>query len=72
MPTIFVTFAVGGPLRNYYIEFLNIEEQDVHDFCAQHFPLDWAFTYQQEEFVGQPEKHSLKRLCVIMSSDVLS
>ncbi len=62
MNTYFVTFSMGGPLRNQYAKFTADAELDVRRFCLKHFPRDWAFVYSPEKFDGQEAKFGL-RLC---------
>ena len=62
MSTYFVTFSVGGPLRNQYAKFEAESEKDVRLFCKDHFPRDWSFVYLPKDFEDQAEKFGL-RLC---------
>ena len=46
----FITFAIGGPLRGYYMELESETEGDIRAWMAEHFPKDWAFSYTEEEW----------------------
>lgn len=60
---LFVTFNIGGPLRGYYMELEAESGNHIRQFAGDHFPKDWAGTYDEEEFLPQIEKYGLRLLC---------
>ena len=62
MKTFYVTFGMGGPLKNKFGVIQTDDEITTRMYLKEHFPKDWCGLYTPKQFEHQEETYGLKQI----------
>lgn len=62
MARLYVTYGMGYLQRNCYSVVEGTDELACMDEIQRVCGPDYAFSYREEEFAGQPERHGLRQI----------